>query len=197
MNKIAVGKISKTFGQGGDVVVSLFEAFDGAADGTLNSGSSNSSVHNQEPLHVVLDGLEVPLFIDHFERRGRTGALVRFADVDTPQRAEMLVGKELFFGGSMCEESEDFADVVGWQVEMWVESESGDAACNDAKSPIHGIVTAFLGGAMNPLLQVEIGSGDGGEKDEVLLPLAFVGEVNNVAKKITFTLPEGLLDLNK
>ena len=49
-----------------------------------------------EPLFVEIDSLPVPLFIDHFERRGVSGANVLFADFDTQRRAEELVGKELY-----------------------------------------------------------------------------------------------------
>lgn len=221
MSKIAVGKVGKTFGQSGDVVVGLYEAFDSAAEVVLRGlnaeGGSGLGIDNQEPLHVVFDGLEVPVFIDRFDRRGRAGALVRFADIDTPRRAEMLVGKELFFGGSLTDQGEDLADIVGWQAEMWVSNEPDDSTDDvggagsktmerGVKSPICGTVTAVFDATMNPLLQVEIDTsissrgiaGDGvGEKDEVLLPVAFVVKVDDKAKKITLRLPEGLLELNK
>ncbi len=48
-----------------------------------------------EPLFGIVDGLRVPFYAESFRRRGRSGALAEFADIDTPQRAAELVGMEL------------------------------------------------------------------------------------------------------
>lgn len=173
--RTAVGKINRVFGQEGDVVVGLYEAFGHAADAVVGKRAQDS----QEPLHVVFDGLEVPLFIDRFERRGRGSALVRFADVDTPERAEMLLGLELT---AVCADGDalDFGGLVGWQAVMTVEGED----------EVVGTVMAFYAESMNPLLAVDI---DG---REALLPVAFVDDINEAAQRITLTLPVGLLELN-
>ena len=65
--KTAVGRIAKSFGLSGEVMVRLFDTFPADFD-------------TKEPLFVVIDKLAVPLFCDRFERRGRRSALVVFSD---------------------------------------------------------------------------------------------------------------------
>ena len=44
------------------------------------------------PLVVTIDGLDVPLYCDRFERRGVSGAAAAFADFDPERRAQELLG---------------------------------------------------------------------------------------------------------
>lgn len=159
MTGTKVGKIGRAFGPGGEVLVSLYDTFPDDMD-------------IEEPLYVRLDGLAVPLFIEHFERRGRGGAQVRFADVDNVERAALLVGEELFLPGGG---ERDLDDIVGWKVV------AGD---------LQGVVTEYFDSDMNPLLQVEIAG------REALIPVAFVGKTDRSRRRIILDLPEGLLELN-
>ncbi len=83
----AVGKVTKLFGHDGGVVATLYDA--------------SEAINTEEPLFVIFDGLAVPLFIEHFERRGRSSALIRFMDIDSPNRAEMLLGEMLDFDNAV------------------------------------------------------------------------------------------------
>lgn len=122
--------------------------------------------NKEEPLFVMLDGLMVPLFIEDMPRRGQ----VVFADVDTPQRAEMLVGCELFTRGGEDEE-EDFE---GWEAVL------GEFRGRIIETPHVDDV--------NPLFVVEV---DG---REVLVPAALAASVDG--HTINFDVPEGLMGLN-
>ena len=63
----------------------------------------------EEPLFVEIDKLAVPLFCSEWERRGQSGAVARFDDIDTERRAEeFLVGREIFIE----EEADDDDDKV-------------------------------------------------------------------------------------
>ncbi len=157
--KLPVGKVGKVFGQDGSVLLNLYDAFPDEID-------------TEEPLYVRLDGLAVPLFIERFERRGRSGAQARFADVDNPERAAMLVGEELFMPG---EQEDDFDDLTGW---------------NAIADGLQGIVTGYIDSTANPLLQVEF------RGREVLIPLAFIDSADPDTRTVTFSLPEGLLEIN-
>ena len=75
------GRINKLFGTDGGVMLSLYPAFPEAFDTDM-------------PLLVTIDGLEVPLYCERFERRGATGATATFADFDTDRRAQELIGLE-------------------------------------------------------------------------------------------------------
>ena len=159
MAGIRIGKIGRAFGSDGEVLVSLYDDFPDEID-------------NEEPLYVRLDGLAVPLFVESFERRGRGGAHVRFADVDTPERAALLVGEELFLPD---DEEDDLDDLVGW------------AAVAEG---FQGTVTGYMESAMNPLLQVAWAGG------EVLVPVAFVEQADPATRTLTLSLPDGLLEMN-
>jgi 16S rRNA processing protein RimM len=153
-----VGKVGKVFGQDGSVLLNLYDSFPDEPD-------------IREPLYVRLDGLAVPLFFESFERRGK-GALVRFMDIDNPDRAALIVGEELFMAG---EQERDFDDITGW---------------NAVAEGLRGTVTGYVDSAMNPLLEVDFGGG------EVLVPVAFVENADPETRTVTLLLPEGLLDLN-
>ena len=82
MATVPAGRINKLFGTEGSVMLSLYDAFPEDFD------------PEQTPLLVTIDALEVPLWCKRFERRGVTGAVASFADLDTDRRAEELLGLE-------------------------------------------------------------------------------------------------------
>ncbi len=170
---VKVGRIGKLFGTDGGLTLSLHDSF---PDG----------LNTEEPLWVVVDSLAVPLFAEHFERRGRNGALVRFADIDTTQRAEEFVGHDIFMEPAEDEKDSD---------ELYFEDLEGYAAIireDGAAQILEGRVSAYIDNELNPLFAIETASG------EILIPAVedFVEEVDTKARKISFSLPEGLLSLN-
>lgn len=91
---VAVARVSKSFGSEGELLVSLFDTFPDDFD-------------LREPLFVEIDRLAVPLFCDRFERRGRSGALVVFADFYSERRTAELIGRELFLCGGRLADGEE------------------------------------------------------------------------------------------
>lgn len=155
--------------------------------GDVNSGGLSLTLYNtlpedfdpaSEPLFVEIDSLPVPLYLDLFERRGVTGANVRFADFDTQRRAEELVGKELFVPEQEEESDDEFymEDLIGFSVEA---------------GELRGTVTDYYDSDMNPLLGIDFGEG------ERLIPAAeeFFLQIDFEAEHIRLSLPEGLLEL--
>ena len=80
---LAVGRITKLFGAEGEVNINLYADF-----------PDDFSV--EQPLFTMVDSLVVPLFCESFSRRGKGSATVRFADIDTTKRAELIMGNEIF-----------------------------------------------------------------------------------------------------
>ena len=167
-NMIAVARVSKLFGQAdtGGLAISLYTTFPEDFD------------PQEDPLFVEIGSLAVPLYMDSFERRGVSGANVRFADFDNTRRAEELIGKELFVVECVEEDDDEFymEDLIGFRVEA---------------GELRGEITDFYDSEMNPLFGVDFGQG------ERLIPAAeeFIAQIDFDKGIIRMVLPEGLMEL--
>ena len=167
-NMIAVARVSKLFGQAdtGGLAISLYTTFPEDFD------------PQEDPLFVEIGSLAVPLYMDSFERRGVSGANVRFADFDNTRRAEELIGKELFVEECVEEDGDEFymEDLIGFRVEA---------------GELRGEITDFYDSEMNPLFGVDFGQG------ERLIPAAeeFIAQIDFDKGIIRMVLPEGLMEL--
>ena len=168
-NFTAVARVGKLFGQAdtGGVSVTLYTTF------------PEDFNPLEEPLFVEIDSLAVPLYCDYFERRGRAGANVRFADFDTQRRAEELIGKELYLFDEEDEADDDefyMEDLIGFTVEA---------------GELRGEITDYYDSELNPLFGIDFGQG------ERLIPAAeeFILQIDFDHGHIVMTLPEGLLEL--
>ena len=165
-NMIAVARVSKLFGQAdtGGLAISLYTTFPEDFD------------PQEDPLFVEIGSLAVPLYMDSFERRGVSGANVRFADFDNTRRAEELIGKELFVEECVEEDDDEFymEDLIGFRVEA---------------GELRGEITDFYDSEMNPLFGVDFGQG------ERLIPAAeeFIAQIDFDKGIIRMVLPEGLM----
>ena len=183
---VPAGRINKLFGTEGGVMLSLYEAFPDDFDPA------------ETPLFVAIDGLDVPLWCERFERRGAAGAVASFADLDTPRRARELLGRE--FRIALAQEDGDefyLEDLIGFAVETETFG-AGDAAADDAAaSPDgahvcrHGVVSDYYDSELNPLFELEI---DG---RRVLVPAVeeFIAHIDFEARTIRMVLPAGLTEL--
>ena len=183
---VPAGRINKLFGTEGGVMLSLYEAFPDDFDPA------------ETPLFVAIDGLDVPLWCERFERRGAAGAVASFADLDTPRRARELLGRE--FRIDLAQEDGDefyLEDLIGFAVETETFG-AGDAAADDAAaSPDgahvcrHGVVSDYYDSELNPLFELEI---DG---RRVLVPAVeeFIAHIDFEARTISMVLPAGLTEL--
>ncbi len=167
-NMIAVARVSKLFGQAdtGGLAISLYTTFPEDFD------------PQEDPLFVEIGSLAVPLYMESFERRGVSGANVRFADFDNTRRAEELIGKELFVEDTEEEDDDEFymEDLIGFRVEA---------------GEMRGKITDFYDSEMNPLFGVDFGEG------ERLIPAAeeFIAQIDFDKGIIRMVLPEGLMEL--
>ena len=159
----------KLFGIKGELIVELYDGFP-------------DDFEMEEPVFVKIDSLPVPLFFERFSRRGNSGALVVFADMDTRARASELVGLPFYIEGSEAESEDDgfyMEDLIGFEARF----ADGSA----------GRITDFLDNGANPLFEVEVAG------RRALIPAVdrFVTQMDTDASWVLFELPDGLLDLNK
>ena len=167
MGKQTVARVGKLFGEAnkGGLSITLYDTFPEDFD------------FEAEPLMVEIDSLDVPLWCESFERRGVSGANVRFADFDTTRRAEELIGKELFIDFEE-EESDEFymEDLIGFKVRA---------------GKFKGEIVDYYDSEHNPLFGIDFGEG------ERLIPAAeeFIAGIDFEGQTIKMILPEGLLEL--
>ena len=150
------------------------------------------------PLRVTIDALEVPLWCERFERRGRTGATATFADFDTERRAQELVGLE-FRIEERADEDEDgefyLEDLIGFAVKAEEAGTkprtAGSKGAAQAPEKLHGTVTDYYDSDANPLFELEIGG------RQVLVPAVeeFIAHIDFEGRTMHLVLPEGLLTL--
>ena len=167
---IPAGRITRLFGTDGGVMLSLYPAFPEDFD-------------TDTPLIVTIDGLDVPLYCDRFERRGVSGAAAAFADFDTERRAQELLGLEFRIDTADGEEDEFYLeDLIGFAVEA---EETG------TPEKFNGPVSDYYDSAVNPLFELEIGG------RQVLVPAAeeFIAHIDFEGRTVHLVLPGGLLDL--
>ena len=163
---IAVGRIGRLFGTDGGVMVSLYTAFP-------------DDFSHEEPLFVVIDELAVPLFLSSFERRGQSGAIVHFDDIDTEYRAEnYLVGREIFIAEKEDDNDDEFymEDLIGFKVSV---------------GKLRGELTDYYDSEANPLFEIKLGD------KQHLIPAQeeFIAHIDFEKRTIKFVLPDGLLEL--
>lgn len=171
-NLLPVGKVNKLFGRKGEVAITLYNTFP-------------DNFSKEEPLLVEIDSLTVPLFFSSFERRGVSGAIVAFDDLDTPERATELIGRELSIEIEAEEADDDefyMEDLIGFVAEVVDEQGSRVA---------EGRVTDYYDSEANPLLGLELSG------REVLVPAVeeFIVQIDFEGERIVFLLPEGLMEL--
>ena len=164
---IAVGRIGRLFGTDGGVMITLY-------------GSFPDDFRKEEPLFVEIDKLAVPLFCSEWERRGQSGAVARFDDIDTERRAEeFLVGREIFIEEEDAECADD---------EFYMEDLIGFSAIV-GKS--HGEVSDYYDSEANPLFEITLD----GKKHLIPAQEEFIAHIDFEKRKIKFVLPKGLLEL--
>ena len=171
MTKVA--RINRLFGTDGTVMVTLYRDF--PDDFTADT-----------PLFVEIDSLEVPLYCSVMEYRSTNGALMRFEDIDTPQRAGELLHRELYVhdAGEVSGDEFRLEDLIGFAVEASVQGSGG---------LISGRISDFYDSDANPLLGILFEGRDG----ETLVPAAgeFIAGIDFGGRSIRLVLPGGLLDL--
>ncbi len=170
---IPAGRINKLFGTEGGLALSLYAAFPDDFD-------------TDTPLFVTIDALEVPLWCERFERRGKAGAVATFADIDTERRATDLTGLEFRIEAEEDEDEEFYMeDLIGFAV-------SGTEAGNEA-TKFAGTLTDYYDSEANPLFEIETG----GRK--ILVPAAeeFIAHIDFDRRTMKLVLPEGLMELGQ
>ena len=180
---VKAARINKLFGTDGGLMIGLYAGFPEDFD-------------PDTPLMAEIDGLDVPLYCERYERRGAAGAVVAFADIDTERRAAELVGRELRIdtAGQVEEAEEEFRmeDLIGFEATA-IEPVHAEEGRKPGRRELKGVIRDYYDSDLNPLFELEI---DG---RSILVPAteAFVARIDFDRRRIRLVLPEGLTDLDR
>lgn len=164
---VEVGKIVKTHGVNGEVIVEL----------------DNPAIleDTTEPVVLEIEGLRVPFFISQARAVSAQRARVQFDCTHTEQRAKTLVGCKFFVSPDVFDDIDDeYASpsaIVGFTV---VDKRHGDI----------GKVLSVDNLNINPIMVV-------GEKQTLIpFHPEFVSKIDFRKRQVRVALPDGLLNLN-
>lgn len=134
-------------------------------------------------LVLDIDGILVPFFIDDYRFKGSETALVRFADIDTQERARNLTGCDVYFPR---EHSDAAADTISWAAVV------GFHVIDAASGKPVGEITGVDDSTINVLFCLVTPGGD-----DILVPASgeLVADIDTEGRTITMRLPDGLLNI--
>jgi len=164
-----LGKIAKKFSFKGEVLIYL-------------DTDEPEMYEDLESVFVEFNKNLVPFFIENAQLHKNDFLKVRFEDVDNEEKADELIGREVYLPLSMLPKLEGnkfyYHEVIGFDV---IDKRLGNI----------GKIVSINDSAAQPLFEID--------KDgiEILIPMIddFIVEVNRNNKSISLNTPEGLVDL--
>ena len=147
-------------------------------------------INLKEPVFIVFDGLPVPFYIESFNKRGNTKALVHLTGICSMEDVEEIAGKAVYIEDDqlpeMSIEEDGFAALVGWTLL----TPADDLEEDDEPALIEvGEITDFLDIPKNPCIEVET------ENGAVMIPLHedLILSVDPEYQEIIMQIPAGLI----
>lgn len=165
---VEVGKIVKTHGVNGEVIVEL----------------DNPAIleDTTEPVVLEIEGLRVPFFIEQAKAVSAQRARIQFDCTRTEQRAKTLVGCRVFVSPDLLDDTDDeFSSpsaLVGFNV---IDKQHGNI----------GAIQSIDNLNINPIIVV-------GDKELLIpFHPEFVTKIDFRKRQVKVSIPEGLLNLNE
>lgn len=136
-------------------------------------------------LVLMVDGILVPFFFEEYRFKNGETALVKFCDIDTKEQAQELTGCDVFFPKKLSDRDENEL--------TWEELAGFEVLNADDNDSLIGILSYVDDATENVLFCVEKPDGN-----EVLIPASddFIISVDAKKRKLSVSLPEGLLELD-
>lgn len=134
-----------------------------------------------------VEGILVPFFIEQYRFKTDSSAIIKFEGIDSVERAQQLVGSDVYFEKKYVEESSRDEVSLNYFIGFTV---------TDKTEGLIGTITDIDDQTDNWLFVISRQQTDG-KKSEVLIPAneEFITDINQQGKNIEMDLPTGLLDL--
>ena len=184
---LQVAQVLKSNGTDGELVLGFREI-------------APEDINLQEPVFIIFDGLPVPFYIESFQKRGNTKALVRLTDICSQEDVEEIAGKAVYIEEDglpeMSLEEDGFAALVGWVLltpagipDQVADDEETDGEDEEMGLYEVGEITDFIDIPNNPCIEVET------ENGAVMIPLHedLILSVDPENRELIMEVPEGLL----
>ena len=184
---LQVAQVLKSNGTDGELVLGFREI-------------APEDINLQEPVFIIFDGLPVPFYIESFQKRGNTKALVRLTDICSQEDVEEIAGKAVYIEEDglpeMSLEEDGFAALVGWVLltpagipDQVADDEETDGEDEEMELYEVGEITDFIDIPNNPCIEVET------ENGAVMIPLHedLILSVDPENRELIMEVPDGLL----
>ena len=166
---LRIARVLKSYGTEGEILVGFRDI-------------DPEDLNLEEPVFINFDGLPVPFFIESFQTRGTSRALMRLTGIKSLSDAEEIAGRDVFAKPSAINDYQDeddgltVEDLVGWDL---LDENGTKVGKVIGYEPIPG----------NPCLYVDT------ENGQAMIPLHedFILSVDPEAGEIVMDLPDGLV----
>ena len=166
---LRIARVLKSYGTEGEILVGFRDI-------------DPEDLNLEEPVFIYFDGLPVPFFIESFQTRGSSRALMRITGIKNLEDAEEIAGCDVFAKPSAINDYQDeddglsAEDLVGWEL-------------LDENGTKLGKVTGYEPIPGNPCLYVETSSGT------AMVPLHedLIVDIDEETLRISLRIPEGLI----
>ena len=161
-----IGKIIKTHGFKGEVLIHFSKKFD--------------LLIKKELIFVLTNGIYVPFFIDETYKKSNARYAIKFRDINNEELAIELLDKSIFTEKNNLEKKPESVhpELIGYKVYD--------------KGIFLGKVTDFISMSSNDLIEIHYKEND----ILIPYQSELIENFDKEKKEIHFDLPEGLLDLN-
>lgn len=162
MDLSAIGYFSKTHGVNGQLILKANKDF---------------ILEDVKAVFIETQTGVAPYFVKVFSENNN-GFIVHLEDIDSIEKAKLLIGKEVSIDTALIYKTEEEFDWMGFEI-------------IDKKFGVLGTVFNVSDNGHQVLLSVKHG------EKEIILPLvdAFIEKIDENAKKLFFNAPEGLIDV--
>ena len=144
-------------------------------------GIAPEDIDLEEPVFICFDGLPVPFFIEYFQPKGQSRAVVRLTDICCYEDAQEMVGQGVYTDSLDVDDDDDFSMLEGWTL-------------FDGDGTEVGTVSGYLDIPGNPCIEVILKNAlPEGAKRIIPLHEDLILSADEKRQELTMSIPAGLI----